>query len=232
MASTLSIKHLIKGFNQNETVVNDISFDIEKGVFMTIVGPSGSGKSTLLNLISGLLKPDEGSVFFQGKNIIELKEKELANFRRQEISHIFQEYHLLSHLNVEDNILLGKSPTKENLNLETVTNFLAINDLLSYFPQELSGGQKQRVAIARAVIKKPKILFCDEATGALDEENSKNVISLLHTIQNKTDTTIIFVTHNKEITKTAHRTIRLKDGKVMEDYYNNNIKTVEEISWE
>lgn len=232
MTIILSIKHLIKGFNQNETVVNDISFDIEKGIFMTIVGPSGSGKSTLLNLISGLLKPDGGSVFFEGKDITKLKAKELVSLRRQEIAHIFQEYHLLSHLNVEDNILLGKNPTKGNFRLEKITSILDINDLLSHFPQELSGGQQQRVAIARAIIKKPKVLFCDEATGALDEENSKNVISLLHTIQKKTDTTIVFVTHNKEITRTAHRTIRLKDGKIVEDYYNKNIRPVADISWE
>lgn len=231
MATIISVSNIMKQFKKHEVVLKGISLEIQAGTFTAMVGASGSGKSTLMNIMSGLLKPTQGEVLFHDKDITKFSESEISDFRRNDIGQMFQNYYLLSHLTVEENIKLGISKSGDHYSMEEIIKILGIQELLRHFPSELSGGQQQRVAIARALIKKPKILFCDEATGALDEANSKNVLSLLHRICQQYGVTIIFITHNHEIAKTADRIITVKDGMVYRDTLNTNPISVEQMSW-
>lgn len=231
MENILNVKGVKKTYNLNETVLKNINLEIKENTFTVILGQSGSGKSTLLNIMSGLLHPDFGSVIYDDKDIFSLSEKSLSLLRRNDISNIFQNYLLLDDLTVEENIKLGLSDKNSNLSYEEIIKTLGIEKLTSKFPPQLSGGQKQRVSIARAVIKKPKILFCDEATGALDEKNSKQVVSLLHQIKNKYNITIIFTTHNLKISKTADRIIKLSDGNIISDSINSDPISALSLNW-
>lgn len=212
MKTILSVNKVTKQYRSNELILKEVSLEIEEGSFTVIIGPSGSGKSTLLNIMSGLQKPSRGSVFFGDSDITRFNEHELANFRRLDIGQIFQQYLLLSHLTAEENIRLGVPGSGGAFSVQELAELLDIADVLDQYPGQLSGGQQQRVAIARALIKKPRMLFCDEATGALDEKNSRKVISLLHQICAKYGVTVLFITHNNEIASTADRVITIKDG--------------------
>lgn len=231
MEAVLLINKVTKQFRKHEVILKEISLEIEAGTFTVMVGASGSGKSTLLNIMSGLLKPTSGSILYKGQDITKFDDNRLADFHRNEIGHIFQNYYLLSHLTVEENINIGISETGDHYELTEISKLLGIEDLLHHFPSELSGGQQQRVAVARAIIKKPSILYCDEATGALDEANSKKVISLLHLIRQQYGITIVFITHNHEIAKTADRVITVKDGSILHDMLCANPISVEQMSW-
>lgn len=231
MESILQVRNLSKLYNENETALKDVSIDFKRGTFTTIVGPSGSGKSTLLNIIAGLLTPSSGKVFFEGEEITKYNSEKLASYRRNDVSHIFQEYNLLDDLTVKENILLGMNDKSQAKNLNNLMKELGIIAFQDKFPNQLSGGQQQRVSIARAMIKNPKIIFCDEATGALDEANSKKVVSLLCEIQKKYKTTIIFITHNNEIAKTSERIITMKNSKISSDYINTNRIDASEMKW-
>ncbi|MNZ42206.1 Macrolide export ATP-binding/permease protein MacB [compost metagenome] len=231
MLTILSVDKVTKQFRKHEVVLKNVTLDIKEGTFTAMIGASGSGKSTLLNIMSGLLKPTSGSVLYKGKNLTMFDDNEIANFLRNEVGLIFQNYYLLSHLTVEENINIGISNTGRHYELNEISKVLGIENLLRHFPSELSGGQQQRVAIARAIMKKPSILYCDEATGALDEANSKKVISLLHRIRQQYGITIIFITHNHEIARTADRVITIKDGMVYRDTTCTNPISVEQMSW-
>lgn len=231
MTNIIEVDSIMKEYKEGQVVLAETSLKVQEGIFLAIVGPSGSGKSTLLNIMSGLLKPTRGRVFFNGDDITKYKDKKLSNFRRNNIGLIFQNYYLLSYLTNEENIKVGMSTKNNNYSINKISSILRIDDILSSFPTNISGGQQQRIAIARAIIKKPDILFCDEATGALDEANSKNVISLLHNVQKKLGITIAFVTHNHDIAKTADRIITLKDGKVYSDEINNDPIDIKETIW-
>lgn len=214
-----------------EKVINGITLEIEENTFSVLLGPSGSGKSTLLNILSGLLKPASGAVYHRGKEITVLPEEELAEWLRSFTGNIFQNYLLLNNLNVRENIEIGMNRRGEALDFRQLTEILEIDQLLDKFPAHLSGGQQQRVAIARAVIKKPDILFCDEATGSLDEANSKKVVSLLHSLQRAFGITVLFVTHNLQIAETADRIITMKDGRIFQDRHQENPIRPEEMVW-
>lgn len=214
-----------------EKVINGITLEIEENTFSVLLGPSGSGKSTLLNILSGLLKPASGAVYHRGKEITVLPEEELAEWKRSFTGNIFQNYLLLNNLNVRENIEIGMNRRGEALDFRQLTEILEIDQLLDKFPAHLSGGQQQRVAIARAVIKKPDILFCDEATGSLDEANSKKVVSLLHSLQRAFGITVLFVTHNLQIAETADRIITMKDGRIFQDRHQENPIRPEEMVW-
>lgn len=214
-----------------EKVINGITLEIEENTFSVLLGPSGSGKSTLLNILSGLLKPASGAVYHRGKEITVLPEEELAEWKRSFTGNIFQNYLLLNNLNVRENIEIGMNRRGEALDFRQLTEILEIDQLLNKFPAHLSGGQQQRVAIARAVIKKPDILFCDEATGSLDEANSKKVVSLLHSLQRAFGITVLFVTHNLQIAETADRIITMKDGRIFQDRHQENPIRPEEMVW-
>ena len=219
----LKVENLTKkyGKNENEVIaVNDMSFSVESGEFVAIVGSSGSGKSTLLHLLGGVDKPTSGKVFVNGKDIYSLKDDELAIFRRRDVGLIYQFYNLIPILNVEENITLPcdldrKDVPKEEL--DELLKVLGLENRRKHLPNELSGGQQQRVAIGRALINHPAIVLADEPTGNLDSKSSDEIVQLLKTSNKKYNQTIIMITHNPEIAKVADRIIRIEDGKIVED---------------
>lgn len=215
-----------------EEILKGISLDVKEKTFTVILGPSGSGKSTFLNTISGLIPPDEGKVWFREKEVTGMSEKERAQWKRKSVGYVFQEYLLLNNLTVRENIEIGRCPGQEAFELGELVRILEIDGLLDKFPGQLSGGQKQRTAIARAVIKKPEILFCDEATGALDEANSKKVVELLYELKQQFGIAVLFVTHNSQIAQTADRVITIKDGLLYKDMINENPIPAKEMIWE
>ncbi len=230
MKVILSADHIYKNF-EKEKVLKGISLSVFENTFTAILGPSGSGKSTLLNILSGQLRPTSGHVYCGEKVISSYSQAQLADWKRCEIGNVFQNYLLLNNLTVEENIRIGVNPKKTPLSIDRLTRTLEIDDILDRFPAQLSGGQQQRVSIARAVIKCPRLLFCDEATGSLDEENSKKVIELLHNLKNTFGLTILFTTHNKQIAKTADRVLIIKDGLLQSDRINENPISAKDMVW-
>ncbi|EHJ52756.1 ABC transporter ATP-binding protein [Streptococcus macacae] len=213
-------------------VLQNVDLSIEACQFISVLGHSGSGKSTMLNILSTLLKPTSGQVFYKGRDITQLSKKEISRIRREDIGMVFQHYIIIPNLTVEENIQLGNNKMSDAGKLEELCQLLGIQHLLKKYPYQLSGGEQQRMCIARAVIKNPAILFCDEATGALDSENSKNIIVLLHDIKKRYGTSIIFTTHNREIAKTADRIVLLEDGHIIKNDKNTNILSPDRMSWE
>lgn len=231
MQEILSVVDITKQFNSFESAIKEVTLNFISGTFIVILGQSGSGKSTLINIMSSLLHPTNGKVYYRNKAITNISKKEQLNLRHEKFSNIFQEYFLLPELTVKENIELGKSSKSNNIPYKEIMQQLDIEDLEDRFPFELSGGQRQRTAIARAIIKNPDILFCDEATGALDEENSKKVVSYLKELNYKYGTTVIFSTHNVKISKMADRIITMKDGVVINDIQNHTPLAVRDIDW-
>ena len=216
----LRVENVTKIYGKGETQVialNNVSFEVEEGEFIAIIGPSGSGKSTLLHTIAGLEPPTEGNVYFYGKDMYKMNKKELIILRREKIGIIYQFYNLIPTLNVEENILLPieldrKKVDKEKL--ERITKFLNIDNRKKHLPNELSGGQQQKVAIGRALMIDPKIILADEPTGNLDSKSSDEIIQLLKKANKEYKQTIIMITHNLEIAKLADRIIKIEDGKL------------------
>mgnify|MGYP001861677073 FL=1 len=219
----LKVENLTKKYGKNESeviAVNDMSFSVESGEFIAIVGSSGSGKSTLLHLLGGVDRPTSGKVFVNGKDIYSLKDDELAIFRRREVGLIYQFYNLIPILNVEENITLPCDLDRKdvpNEELDELLKVLGLENRRKHLPNELSGGQQQRVAIGRALINHPAIVLADEPTGNLDSKSSDEIIQLLKTSNKKYNQTIIMITHNPEIAKVADRIIRIEDGKIVEN---------------
>lgn len=217
----LKVEHLTKkyGKGENEVIaVNDMSFTINQGEFVAIVGSSGSGKSTLLHLLGGVDRPTSGKVFIEGKNIYELNDDNLAIFRRRQVGLIYQFYNLIPILNVEENITLpcdldGRKVSKQTLN--ELLKTLGLENRVKHLPNELSGGQQQRVSIGRALITKPAIVLADEPTGNLDSKASDEIVELLKVSNKKYNQTVVMITHNLEIAKQADRIIRIEDGKII-----------------
>ena len=216
----LRVENLSKSYGKGEAKVDalkNINLSIKKGEFIAIVGPSGSGKSTLLHLLGGVDKPTIGNVFINDINIYDLKEKDLAIFRRRNIGFVFQNYNLVPILNVYENIVLpieldGMKIDEEYI--DSIINILGLSQKLTNMPNNLSGGQQQRVAIARAIATKPAIILADEPTGNLDSKTSMDVIGLLKMTSQKFNQTIVMITHNEEIAQLADRIIRIEDGKI------------------
>ena len=217
----LKVEHLTKkyGKGENEVIaVNDMSFTINQGEFVAIVGSSGSGKSTLLHLLGGVDRPTSGKVFIEGKNIYELNDDNLAIFRRRQVGLIYQFYNLIPILNVEENITLpcdldGRKVSKQTLN--ELLKTLGLENRVKHLPNELSGGQQQRVSLGRALITKPAIVLADEPTGNLDSKASDEIVELLKVSNKKYNQTVVMITHNLEIAKQADRIIRIEDGKII-----------------
>lgn len=230
----LEVRNLIKSYGENDNnvkVLEDISLDIEKGEICSLLGPSGSGKSTLLNLIGGLERADTGDIVINGRTISKLKDKQLGEYRRNDLGFIFQFYNLIPDLSVKENIEIGSAIVTETLDLGELLAALGLQDQCDKLPNQLSGGQQQRCAIGRALIKKPCLLICDEPTGALDYKTSKEILTLICDINKKFNTTIIIATHNEAISHIAHRTIRLRDGKIHENITNDHIIAASELTW-
>ena len=221
MKVILSADNIEKQFDK-EKVLKGISLSVFENTFTAILGPSGSGKSTLLSILSGQIRPTSGNVHYADEIISSFSEVKMAEWKRSSIGYVFQNYLLLNNLTAEENIKIGINPKKTPISFDRLIRTLEIEDILNKFPAQLSGGQQQRVSIARAVIKCPSLLFCDEATGSLDEANSKKVIELLHEMKNTYGLTILFTTHNKEIAETADRVLTIKDGLLYSDVINKN----------
>lgn len=230
MTIVLQAESITKTFDKEE-ILKGISLSIEENTFTAVLGPSGSGKSTMLHVLSGLMKPTSGVVKCEGKVVSQYRETQLAEWKRNEVGHVFQNYLLLENLTVEENIRVGINNGKASFSFDRLVRILELEQYLKKFPAQLSGGQQQRVAIARAVIKCPKLLFCDEATGALDEKNSKKVVELLHTIKRELGVTILFTTHNEQIAKTADRVLTIKDGMLYRDIRNEHPIAASEMVW-
>ena len=228
----LSIKDLKKSFGEDEyktEVLKGIDFEIEKGEIYVLLGPSGSGKSTLLNIIGGIDQPDSGTIMIQGKTISTLKEKDLTN--RNHLGYVFQMYNLISHLNVEQNIDVGKYLSKNPLDKEELLQTLGLKEHRYKQPNQLSGGQQQRTSIGRAIIKNPDLLLCDEPTGALDYHTSKDILQLIEDVNKKYGNTTIIVTHNDAIKDMADRVIYLHDGRIRENIKNTHKIPAKDLNW-
>ena len=215
----LKVEHLVKQYGKGDNAVlavNDISFSVEQGEFVAIVGSSGSGKSTLLHLLGGVDRPTSGKVYIQGEDIYSLNSDKIAIFRRRQVGLIYQFYNLIPILNVKENITLpceldGRTPDKSEL--DELINTLGLKDRVTHLPNELSGGQQQRVSIGRALINHPAILLADEPTGNLDSRSSDEIVELLKLSNQKYKQTIVMITHNLEIAKIADRILRIEDGR-------------------
>ncbi len=229
----IKIDKLTKYYGKNESrfkALDEVSLTIENGEFVVILGASGSGKSTLLNVMSGLESIDEGSVSYDDYHLESMKEKELTKFRKENTAFIFQQYYLLPHLNVEKNVRMG-ADLANNKDILPYIEAVGLADKRKKFPSELSGGEQQRVAIARALSKKPKVLFLDEPTGALDEKTGRLVLDYIIKLQKEQGFTMIMVTHNANIAETADRIIRMNSGKIIDSTTNKVKKTAYEIGW-
>lgn len=221
----LKIKDIKKSYGENGShieVIKGITTNIEKGQICAILGPSGSGKSTFLNLIGGLDEIDFGSIKIDNKELFDLNQAELSEYRRANLGFVFQFYNLVTNLTVRENIEVCQYLSKNPLEINELLNTLGLKEHQNKFPSQLSGGQQQRCAIARALIKNPKLLLCDEPTGALDSKTSKDILVLIEEINKKFNTTILMVTHNDVIKNMAHKIIQIKDGKIIKDYINEN----------
>ena len=222
----LKVENLVKTYGKGETKINavdNVSFTVNKGEFVAIVGASGSGKSTLLHLIGGVDRPTSGKVYIDGKDIYSLNNDNLAIFRRRQIGLIYQFYNLIPILNVEENITLPcdlDGPTVDKQRLQDLLKTLGLENRKTHLPNQLSGGQQQRVSIGRAMINNPSIMLADEPTGNLDSKASEEIISLLKLSNKKFNQTVIIITHDLEIAKEAERVITIEDGKIIKDERN------------
>ncbi|WP_434296822.1 ABC transporter ATP-binding protein [Clostridium sporogenes] len=225
------IKKSYGGVENSTQILNGISLGVERGQMCVILGPSGSGKSTLLNTIGGLDGVDEGRIVVDGLDISKLKSKELSLYRRNYLGFIFQFYNLVPNLTLRENIQVCEYLSKESLDLDELLEVLGIKEHKNKFPSQLSGGQQQRCAIARALIKNPKLLLCDEPTGALDYKTSKEILILLEEINKKYGTTMLIVTHNTVIKDMVHKVIKIKDGQISNEYVNKNPIPAIELQW-
>ena len=229
----INIKQIYKSYGEKANkveVLKGIDLTINDGDFVVILGPSGSGKSTLLNIMSGLESADKGSVIYDDKDITKMKDKELTNFRRDNIGFIFQQYYLLQNLNVDKNVRMG-ADLISNKDYKDIIKAVGLEKKLDKFPYELSGGEQQRVSIARALAKKSKVLFLDEPTGALDESTGRSILNYISELQKKEKFTMVMITHNENIAEMANTIVKVNSGKIVEIKENKNIKTAYEIGW-
>jgi len=211
--------------------LHDASFEIEKGVLVVIVGPSGAGKTTLLNILGGMDALSHGRVILDGEEISAYDKKKLTNYRRQEVGFVFQFYNLIGNLTALENVELANQISKAPLNAEQVLQDVGLGERMKNFPSQLSGGEQQRVAIARALAKNPKLLLCDEPTGALDYQTGKAILKLLQDTGRRTGMTVVIITHNSALTAMADRVIRVKSGTVSSVTLNESPQDISEIEW-
>lgn len=232
--SFITFENVYKTYHIGESEIlanKDISFDIQKGEFCVIVGQSGAGKTTLLNLLGGMDFPTSGKIIVDGEDISQYNEKQYTLYRRQDIGFVFQFYNLIQNLTALENVEIANKLSKQPLNAYEVLDHVGLKNRLSNFPAQLSGGEQQRVAIARAIAKNPKLLLCDEPTGALDSETGKTILKLLRHMCRKYKMTVIIITHNILMKDIADKVITLKNGEIQEIIINEHPKDIEEIEW-
>ena len=230
----LEVKNLVKYYGEGESkfqVLKEINCTVESGQIAVLLGPSGSGKSTLLNIIGGIESMDGGEIQVDGQAMRKMSEKELSLYRRKNLGFVFQFYNLVPNLTVKENIEVCEYLSKNPLPIDDLIKTLGLWDHKDKFPNQLSGGQQQRCAIGRALVKNPGILLCDEPTGALDYATSKEILQLIEEVNRKYKNTIIIVTHNDAIKDMANKVIKLKDGKIREEYINENITSAKDLEW-
>ncbi len=225
------VSKIYQNENNKLYALNKIDLEIEEGKFIVILGPSGSGKSTLLNTLSGIDIASSGKVYYDGIRLDKLNDKDLTKYRKDNLGFIFQNYNLVANLTVKENIELGGHLSKNPLSINEMIKAVELDGHKNKYPFQLSGGQMQRVAIARALVKNPRVLFCDEPTGALDENTGKKILKTLDSIHKKYGTTIIVVTHNPSIADMADIVIRMNSGQIVELKHNKNIKSADELRW-
>ena len=225
------VKKIYKTGDVQVNALNGADFYINEGELCVILGQSGAGKTTLLNILGGMDKLTTGSVFLDGREISKLSDKELALYRRHDVGFVFQFYNLIPNLTAIENVEMASQLVKEPMDPEQILSEVGLEDRKSNFPAQLSGGEQQRVAIARALAKNPKLLLCDEPTGALDYQTGKSILKLLQRLSVGKNMTVVIITHNSALTAMADRVIRLKSGKVESNVENLNPVPVEAIEW-
>ncbi|MGN1134659.1 MAG: ABC transporter ATP-binding protein [Oscillospiraceae bacterium] len=232
--SFVELKNVYKRYKMGEVTINasdGINFNIEKGEFAVIVGASGAGKTTVLNMLGGMDSCDEGEIIVDGVDIAKYSQKELISYRRYDIGFVFQFYNLVQNLTAKENVELATQICKNHIDAEQVLRDVGLADRMDNFPAQLSGGEQQRVSIARALAKMPKLLLCDEPTGALDYQTGKTILKLLQDTCRNTGTTVVVITHNLAITPMADRVITIKSSKVESVVLNENPTSIENIEW-
>ena len=230
----IEMKNSYKRYKSGQSEIianNDISFEIEKGELAIILGSSGAGKSTVLNILGGMDTNDEGNVLIDGKDISTFNEKELTNYRRNDVGFVFQFYNLVPNLTAKENVELASEIVKDALDATEVLQSVGLGERINNFPAQLSGGEQQRVAIARAVAKKPKLLLCDEPTGALDYHTGKQVLKILQDMVRKEGATVVIVTHNQALAPIADRVIHMHDAKIRDVVMNANPQNIETLEY-
>lgn len=230
----IQLNNLRKEFKSGNTTIvanDDINFSLEKGRLLIIVGASGAGKTTLLNLLGGMDKATSGDIIIDGKNLANLDDRSLTEYRRDDVGFVFQHYNLIPNLTAIENVEMASEISSNPLDPEETLKEVGLSHRLNNFPSQLSGGEQQRVAIARALAKNPKLLLCDEPTGALDYETGKNILKLLEKACHEMGATVVIITHNSLIKPMADQVIEIRDGKIVEDYINDNPLPIDEIEW-
>lgn len=230
----IEVSDICKDYGSGDTLVHalkNVSFEVDKGQIVTILGASGAGKTTLLNILGGMDTPTSGTFSVDSKRIDGAKEKQLEDFRRNDIGFVFQFYNLLGNLTAFENVDIAASIVKDPLDPHEVLAKVGLSERENNFPSQLSGGEQQRISIARAIVKNPKLLLCDEPTGALDSKTGIEIVKLLYSIANEYGTTIIIVTHNSAITGIGDRLIRIADGEIVENSLLTRPSSVEDIKW-
>ncbi len=232
--SYIEFNHVVKEYITGETKIhalNNTNFSVEKGELAVILGSSGAGKTTALNILGGMDTPTSGEVWVDGKNIAKYKKKELTGYRRTDIGFVFQFYNLVPNLTALENVELAAQVCKNSLDAAKTLEKVGLGERMGNFPSQLSGGEQQRVSIARALAKNPKLLLCDEPTGALDYNTGKQILQLLQDTCRKDNITVLLITHNSALAPMADRLIRFKSGKVVEITQNTNPTPIAEIEW-
>lgn len=234
MTAFISFKDVTKVYKIGDIEIHasdGVNFEVQKGEFVVIVGPSGAGKTTILNLLGGMDKASSGQIIVDGHNIALYNEKQLTQYRRDDIGFVFQFYNLVQNLTALENVELASQISKDPLDEKMVLKRVELENRMNNFPAQLSGGEQQRVAIARAIAKNPKLLLCDEPTGALDYKTGKQILKLLQDTCRKENMTVVIITHNTAIAPMADKIIHFKNGTAEKIEINNNPKSIEDIEW-
>ena len=234
MDAFIELKNVVKSYTMGDVTIyanNGVNFKVNKGEFTVIVGASGAGKTTILNMLGGMDTPTSGTIVVDGHNIATYDDKQLTDYRRDDIGFVFQFYNLVQNLTALENVELASQISKDPLNSVDILERVGLGDRKDNFPAQLSGGEQQRVAIARAIAKNPKLLLCDEPTGALDYQTGKSILGLLRSMCDNYGMTVIVITHNSALAPRADQVIHLKNGKVERQEYNEHPESIDNIEW-